>query len=276
MSRYPLSDQHTAATHERCAPARDAIRLWFIVALVSSWFMAAPSVIAAELTGKEIIKRSDDLLRGDSSYGFYRMTVTTPSWQRTYELTAWVFKREKTFIRITAPPKEKGFGTLRLGYNMWNYLPTVERTIKIPPSIMLQPWMGSDFSNDDLALESSILNDYEHAILGMQTLDGATAYQIELTPHPQAPVVWGTLRHWVRASDFVPLRHEFFNERGQLVKTLVFSDVRPMGDRTIPTRWTMTSQTKAGHQTVLELLQVTYNLLIPDTIFSHDHLTNTE
>lgn len=231
---------------------------------------------AGELTAKEIITRADDLLRGRSSAGSYRMTVTAPAWQRVYHLKAWVRERAQTFIRVTAPPKDKGFGTLRLGDNMWNYVPTVERTIKIPPSMMLQPWLGSDFSNDDLALESSIVNDYDHRILHVEPMEGSAAYKIELLPHSAAPVTWGTLIYWVRQADFVPLREEFLNERGELIKTLVFSDIRVMHDRTIPTRWTMTSRTRQGRSTVLELLDVQYNVPIDERIFTHEHLKRTD
>ena len=250
------------------------MKRWLGLILAAGLFPA--SIGAEELTAKEIVTRADDLLRGRSSSGSYRMTVTTPSWQRVYELTAWVWEREKTFIRVTVPPKDKGFGTLRRGDNMWNYLPAVERTIKIPPSMMLQPWLGSDFANDDLALESSIVNDYDHRIVTVEPVEGSDAYKIELLPHPAAPVAWGKLIYWVRRDDFVPLREEFINERGELIKVLTFSEIRFMHDRTLPTRWTMTSQTQAGRSTVLELLDVTFNIPINDAVFTHEHLKRTE
>ena len=94
--------------------------------------------------------RIEVLRWGKTVQGDYEMTITTPRWQRTLQLHAWMDRPKRSFIRILEPAKEKGIGSLRVGGEMWNYLPTVERTIKIPPSMMLQPWMGSDLTNDDL------------------------------------------------------------------------------------------------------------------------------
>ena len=134
---------------------------------------------AVELTGQDIVKRSDDLMRGDTSQGKYKMTVITPDWQRTLELDAYSTGRDRTFIRVLAPAKEAGVTSLRVKTNMWNYLPKVERVIKIPPSMMLQPWMGSDYTNDDLVKESSIVYDYTHTITGQEKIGADTAYKIE-------------------------------------------------------------------------------------------------
>jgi hypothetical protein len=130
------------------------------------------SVLAEELIdGKEIIRRMDELIRGETGMGIYEMTIKDPRWERTLKLRVWETRKDKkTFIRILSPPKEKGIGTLKIGLEMWNYLPRVERTIKIPPSMMMQPWMGSDFTNDDLVKESSIVEDYIHRVIGKEKI----------------------------------------------------------------------------------------------------------
>lgn len=161
----------------------------------------------------------DLLLRGDSSFGAYRMTITDPDWQRTVTLNAWENRVEdKTFIEILAPAKEAGIVTLNIDYEMWNYLPRVERVVKIPPSMMFQPWMGSDFTNDDLMKASSIVTDYAHGIVAEENLAGYPAYKVELVPRPDAPVVWGRILAWVRQADSMPLRQEFFAEDGELTR----------------------------------------------------------
>jgi outer membrane lipoprotein-sorting protein len=219
-------------------------------------------------SAQEIIKLSDDLMRGDTSQGRYKMTVTTPNWTRTLELDAFNEGRNKTFIHILSPVKEAGITTLRIENNMWNYLPKVERTVKIPPSMMLQPWMGSDFTNDDLVKESSIVYDYNHKIIGEETTNSDLVYKIELIPKPDAAVTWGKLLFWIRKSDLVPVREEFYNERGKLIKTLEYSDVKQMSDRSIPTIWKMSSAVKKGHVTIIEVVDVVYDQPVEKSVFT--------
>ncbi len=156
-----------------------------------------------------LARRTDEALRGRTQQARLSMTVRTPDWQRTLDLDTWYAAPGRTFIRITAPPKDAGTATLRLSSDMWNYLPQVERVIKVPPSLMLEPWMGSDFSNDDLVKESSLVDDYTHQIEGEQQVGGDSCYQLVATPKPGAPVVWGRLVVWVRTSDALPRREEY-------------------------------------------------------------------
>lgn len=223
---------------------------------------------AEEISAQEIVKRADDLLRGDTSEGKYKMTVVTPDWQRTLELAAYSSGRDKTFIRIFSPAKEAGITTLRIENNMWNYLPKVERTIKIPPSMMFQTWMGSDFTNDDLVKESSIVYDYTHKILVEKTFTEGTICKIELIPKPDAAVTWGKLVFWIWKNNFVPLREAFYDEAGKVVKVLEYSQVKQMSDRVIPAIWKMTSVTKEGNYTIIEVVDVQYNKPIDENVFT--------
>ena len=147
--------------------------------LLSSY---GPSLRAEGLDATTIAKKCDDALKGKTEHGKASMTVRTPEWQRTLELTFWYDYPQKTFIRITAPAKDAGTGTLRFGSNMWTWLPSVERVIKVPPSLMLQAWMGSDFTNDDLVKESSLPTDYTHRIEGETTEDGDLCYRLTASP----------------------------------------------------------------------------------------------
>src|SRR3989304_7662285 len=171
-------------------------------------FIATPVIAEAELIdGKEIIRRMDLLMRGNTSSGVYEMTIRDPGWERTLRLRVWEKRKEKkTFIRILSPSKEEGIGTLKIGFEMWNYLPKVEKTIKVPPSMMMQAWMGRDFPNDDLVKESSIGGGYLHRLTGEVTMDGFDAYRIEAVPKPDAPGVWAKILYWVRKGDYVPVR----------------------------------------------------------------------
>ncbi len=246
----------------------------FKLALLFAIFIAAsPSLVHCQVDdAKTMVKTADDLMRGDTSHGHYRMTVTTPDWQRTLELDAYSSGRDKTFIRILSPAKEAGITTLRIDMNMWNYLPKVERTIKIPPSMMLQSWMGSDFSNDDLVKESSIVNDYIHTIVSEEKSGGFDTVKINLTPKPDAAVTWGKLLYWVTKEGYIPVREEFYDEHGKLIKTLEYSQVKAMNDRSIPTVWKMTSSIHPGNVTVIEVQDAVFNEPIDDGTFSMSNL----
>lgn len=252
------------------APAITCILLLAVFCCVNSLSFSE------EISAQEIVKRSDDLMRGDTLTGRYIMSVETPAWKRSLELDAYNIGRDKTFIRILSPAKEAGIGTLRIKTNMWNYLPKVERTIKIPPSMMFQPWMGSDFTNDDLVKESSIVSDYTHKIIAEEEAGADSVYKIRLDPKPQAPVTWGKLIFWIRKSDFVPLREEFYDEHGKLIKALEYSQIKQMPDRSIPTIWKMTSMTKEGHVTTIEVVNAVYNEPIDETIFTLSNLKGSE
>ena len=219
-----------------------------------------------------IARRCDAALKGKTEHGTASMTVRTAEWQRTVELTFWYDYPDKTFIRVTAPAKDAGTGTLRLGTNMWTYLPSVERVIKIPPSLMLQSWMGSDFTNDDLVKESSLPTDYTHRIDGDVTEDGDSCYRLIATPKPNAPVVWGKLVLLVRKADFLPRREEFYDEQGTLEKTLYFDNIRRTGSRNYPMRWRMVSHAKPGHETTLTFSSMEFDRPIRADIFTRQNL----
>lgn len=234
-------------------------------------FGAVPRV-NAQISAKEIIRRADQLLRGKTQQGIYRMEVIRPDWRRSMRLKYWSQGTEKSFILILEPAKDRGVTFLKIKNEMWNYIPKINRVIKIPPSMMLQSWMGSDFSNDDLVKESNMVEDYTHKLLGREKLNGDETYKIELTPKPEAAVVWDKIVEWVRVRDYVPLRADYYNERGERIRSMIFKDIRKMGDRTLPTRMELVQDKKPGHKTVLILEKVVFNRPIPKSIFTLQYL----
>ena len=250
------------------------ILIIFLLLLIFSPLSSSKIAAAEELIdGREIIRKMDLLMRGDTITGTYEMTITDPNWERVLRLRAWENRKEKkTFIRILSPPKEEGIGTLKIGFEMWNYLPKVERIIKVPPSMMMQSWMGSDFTNDDLVKESSIVEDYLHRIIAEVKLDGFNAYKIEALPKPDAPVVWYRILYWVRKGDYMPLREEFYSGKGELIRVMTFSDIRDMDGRVIPTLWMMKSLKKEGRQTTLRIEDAKFNRPISEEIFTLQNL----
>jgi outer membrane lipoprotein-sorting protein len=243
-----------------------------LISLTLALLLSVPAAAAPAPT--ELVNKAETLLWGSTLHADFDMTIKTESWERKLGLKVWMDRPGKSLIRVVAPAKDEGITSLRLGQEMWNYIPNIERTIKIPPSLMLQPWLGSDFSNDDLVKESSLVNDYSHKLLGeVATADGH-AYQVELLPRPDAAVVWGKLVYTIR-DDFVPLKLEYFDERGTLIRTLAYADIRPMGgNRTIPTRWEMQPHNKPGKRTVITIKSIVYDKPMDAALFSLRTLNN--
>lgn len=223
-------------------------------------------------TAAEIVQRSEDLLKGTTSKGKFRMTVVTPEFSRSMEMDSWWVGNEKALIAITAPAREAGNKTLKVGNELWMYLRNTETTIKVPPSMMLQSWNGSDFTNDDIVRESNLVRDYTMTILGKETVDGAECWAIELLPRPDAAVVWGKIIHRVRTQDYITARSEYFDEKGMLMRTMLYTDIRRFGGRAIPSRWTLVSNQKEGHRTVFEIREAAFDVTISPRVFSFQEL----
>jgi len=229
-------------------------------------------VINAQEPARDIIKKSEDLMRGRTHTGKYTMTIVRPDWQRSTEFKFWSEGVDKAFILILAPAKDKGVTFLKIKNEMWNYIPKINRDVKIPPSMMLQSWMGSDFTNDDLVQESNIVTDYFHTLLGQENVAGYEAHKIELNPKPDAAVVWDKVIMWIAVENYIPLKEEYYNERGELIRTMLFSDIKKMGNRIIPAKFEVIEQKKPGHKTVMKLEDVTFDKPLKKSVFTKQNL----
>lgn len=223
-------------------------------------------------TAREIISRAEDLLKGETSQGVFRMTIVTPNFTRVMEMEAYWRGNEKALIHITSPRREAGNRTLKIGNEMWMYLRNTETTIKIPPSMMMQSWNGSDFTNDDIVRETNLVEDYTMEIVGEEQIDGVTCWVIQLIPRVDVATVWAKLRYYVRQKDYLPARIEYYDERGELIRYMVFRELREFSGRTIPARWTMYNNAKPGHSTTFEIIHVQFDIPLSDRIFSLQEL----
>jgi len=229
------------------------------------------SIPAFAMDVNTIIAKTDALMRGKTSYGEFLITTKTPKWERTLKLESWSEGTTKSFIRINYPLKDKGTTFLKIKNDFWQYIPKIERTIKFPPSMMLQSWMGTDFTNDDLVKESSIVEDYTHKLLE----ETQTTYIIESNAKPNAPVVWGKLIQQIDKIYFYPIKIDYYDEDNQLVRTLIYSEVKKFTDRLIPSVWTMIPKTedKAGNTTIVKIDSMEFNQDIPN-LFTLQALKN--
>ncbi len=228
--------------------------------------MACGAAGAGELTPVEIVRRCDDLLRGEESHCKLTMTITRPKWSRTVAMEAWTRGTEESFIRVLAPPKEQGVTFLKKGREAWQYAPSIDRVIKIPPSMMLQSWLGSDFTNDDVVRADSLVVDYDHVIGSEPEEDGVAYWVVEARPKPSAPVVWGRVDLKIRKESFIPVRVDYFDEDGGLVKYYETADFAEVEGRRLALRATMHDQSRPGHRTEIRYEALTFKPdLRPDT-----------
>ena len=227
---------------------------------------------AQDLTASDIIRKADEKTRGLTSQGTMTMTVVRPDWTRTITMKTWSKGREYSLVLITAPAKDKGQVFLKLKTEMWNWVPSIDKTIKIPPSMMLQSWMGSDFTNDDLVKQSSIVVDYSHKLLGKEKIREMECYRIELIPLPEAAVVWGKVVMWITTKGFDQWMAEYYDEDNVLVNVSNNYDIRKMGDREIPTRIEMEPKNKKGQKTIMHIDEMKFNTTIDEHFFSQQNM----
>ena len=221
----------------------------------------------------EIVRKSIDNWRGESSYGEMSMTIHRPSWERSMSMRAWTGGTKKSLVRVTAPKKDAGNGTLMIDNNMWSYAPKVNRVIKVPSSMMGQSWMGSDFSNKDVSRADDIVDQYDHTLLGKEEHEGHTVYVIESVPHEEAAVVWGKEVLRIRDDD-VLVSQEFHDQEGVLVKTLRSLEIGKMGGRTIAIRQRMAKSDTEDEWTEFVMESVEFDVKISDNVFTRSNLQN--
>lgn len=227
----------------------------------------------AERDATQIVRDAIDHWRGLTSYTEMTMVIHRPDWERSMTMQAWTKGDEQSLVRVLEPKKDRGNGTLTNEDNMWTFSPKINRVIKVPSSMMGQSWMGSDFSNKDIARADDIIDLYAHTILSTDVVDGVTVYQIESIPHEDAAVVWGSEVLTIR-EDHVMLEHAFFDQDGELVKTLKSLEIADMGGRTIAKRQRMSKTHKPDEWTEIAVNEVEYELDLKDSVFTLSNLRN--
>ena len=245
---------------------RRYIYAWMVFLLISTCFVkAGTAAVGSDVM--EIVRRIDELYRSSSSFAEVEMEIVTPHWQRTLRMKVWSRGMDQTFIRILSPKKEQGVGTLRMGNEMWNYLPKTNKVIKIPPSMMMSSWMGSDFTNDDLVREYTFLEDY---IFNLFTPEGAEEdlLYVECRPREGVPIVWDKVTIAVRASDYIPVWQKYYDEKGTVMRIMHFREIRTFGTRLIPALVEMVPQNREGHKTVIRYLDIIFDQEIAEDVFS--------
>lgn len=223
-------------------------------------------------TADQIIKKADQKFRGKSSYTEMTIDIIRPKWTKQMKLKGWSKGNDYSVSIITAPAKEKGTVFLMREKEVWNYIPSIDRSIKFPPSMMLQNWMGTDLTNDDLVKQSSITEDYRHKIMGEDIKEGYPCWKIELIPKENAPVVWGKVVIWVDKSEYMMMQSDYYDEDDYLVNKMVGSNVKVFDGKKLPSKLRVIPIDKEGQETVLTYDVLQFDLQIPDSYFTTNYM----
>ncbi|PIU19630.1 MAG: outer membrane lipoprotein-sorting protein [Elusimicrobia bacterium CG08_land_8_20_14_0_20_59_10] len=234
---------------------------------------AAPRESSAAV--RALLEKVDSLYRSGRSRAELEMEVITPDWSRKLSMDFWTEGLDKTFIRINSPARDAGAATLRKGGAMWNYFPKINKVMKVPPSMMLGSWMGSDFTNDDLVKESTLLDDYYGEFFTPEKPDPALHY-IKLKPRQGTVSLWAAIELAIRKSDLLPVREDYYDEKGRRQRTMEFSDVAELGGRTLPRVMRMVPLSRAGHSTTIRYKAAQFDGELPADTFTLRNLQRTK
>lgn len=244
----------------------------FSVLLLCLFFFfstSLPSAFAEEkITTQFLLKKIDQMYRGLSSKAIATMTVKTRRYTRTMKFESWSKGSDKSLIRILLPKKDKGVSTLKVGKNIWNYLPKIDRVTKIPSSMMMGSWMGSHFTNDDLVRESSFEDDYTSTITFEGTREGQAVYEITSVARPEAAVVWGSVVMVVEKKRLIPIKATYLDEEGEKIREMLFKNPEKLGKRWVPTLMVLKPLDKPEERTTMEYNRLEFDIPLSPGMFS--------
>ena len=219
-----------------------------------------------------VLDHLDDLYRSDSSVSRMEIRVEGRRGTRTLRMKAWTRGEEEVLVVIEEPPREAGTATLRVGDNLWNYLPRIARTIRVPPAMMLGSWMGTDFTNDDLVKESSLRKDFVSRV--ERRSDDPKGWWLTLDVKPDVVGRWAKIEILI-SDDWLPIEERHFDRKGRLARTLRFDEVKTLGGRRLPVRMVLTPTDVEGQSTELRYLEIEFDVPIADDTFSLSRLERT-
>ncbi len=230
-------------------------------------------LVGQQISATDVVRKADEKFNGEkSSYSVMSMTIVRPAWERTIGIKSWSLGRDYALALITAPPKEAGQSFLKRWSEMWSWNPSISRLIKLPPSMMSQGWMGSDYTNDDILRESSVVNDYDHEFAGEEVIEGRLCYKVIMTAKKNAAIVWGRQIRWIDKKDFLLLKAELYDEDGSLVRTETGSDIKVMDGRTITSRIVLVPADEPENKTILEIQEIKFNIPVGESFFSQQNM----
>lgn len=243
-------------------------KLYFLFFLLSS-----PILFAQSIDLSQLIHKAENKLRGKSSVAEMKITTIRPKYTREMRMKTWTQGEDLSLMYIMEPVRDKGTTYLKRYKEIWYYLPSIERNIKMPPSMMNQSWMGTDLSNDDLVKKTSMSNDFDHSLMGEETIDGTICYHIKLIPHEDADVIWGKIEIWIEKEHANIMKQQSFDEDMELVNTMTASNIQKVSGEIIPLNMEFFPADKPKQKTLMEYVNIEFNVKIPSHYFTTQYMT---
>ncbi len=242
------------------------------LALLTTALFFAGNVQAQGVPAKQIVQDAINMMNGKTSRSTATMSVVRPKWTRTISMKTWSLGNDYNMILITAPASDKGQTFLKRENEMWNWIPAISRIVRIPPSMMGQSWMGSDFTNNDLVKRNSLVNDYDQSLAGTETIEGYECYKINMVPKKDAAVIWGRVVLYIAKKEHFMLKAEYYDENGKLVNLETQTNIRHFTDRDLPSKLTIVPVKEKGKKTVLEFETIEFNIPMNKNFFSQQNM----
>lgn len=237
--------------------------LLFAVAVL----LPLPVIAENDPEAVELLNRIDTLYQQESAHAILTMEIVTPEYERTLKLESWSLGLDYSLVRVLEPRKERGVATLKREDEMWNYLPKIRKTVKVPPSMMMSSWMGSDFTNDDLMRETSWVDEYS-----VSMTETEEHYVLDLTPREQTVTVWGGMEITIRKEDLLPVSQRYFDEDGTLMRVMEFSNITTFDGVTLPATMTLIPKNKEGHMTRVTYEELDFDVDLAPSFFTLQNL----
>jgi outer membrane lipoprotein-sorting protein len=252
-----------------------AARVAFVFVLLLLWQSVLPHGVDTSLAEdapdvKRLLRKFDEMFESSGTFTKMEIEIVTPRKTRTMSLRAWSKGEDKALIVIDAPARDAGMATLRVGKNLWNYLPKISRTIRVPPSMMMGSWMGSDFTNDDLVRESSYEEDYTSRLEGPST--DPPGWKVRLDARPDVVGLWNRVEVVFSRDTEVPVQVQYFDRKDRLSRTMHLSEVKRFGRRLVPTVMTVVPEREEGRLTRLRYEHLEFDLDLDESMFSLSQL----
>lgn len=223
-------------------------------------------------TALEIVTKMDQKMKGSHSFSEMKIEIVRPRYTREMTMRAWSLGDDYSMTLVLSPSKDKGSTFLKRKKEIWNYVPSIDRQIKLPPSMMMQSWMGTDLTNDDLVKQSSLVTDYEHELLGKEEVEGRTCHKLTLTPKPESTVVWGKVIIWIDVEETMQMKTEFYDEEGELINLMLGKDVGEIGGRILPRTMEFIPVEKKGQKTIIKYLQLDFEVKKEESFFTTQNM----
>lgn len=236
------------------------------------FFIQFSGLAQEQLSASQIVEKADAKVRGETNQSVMEMQIIRPTWQRDVSMKSWANGLDYSMTYITGPAKDKGQVFMKRKTEMWNWMPTIGRMIKIPASMMSQGWMGSDYTNDDILKESSIVEDYHHSLSAEEKVAGFDCYKIKMLPKEEAAVIWSKIYKWITKDEFIQIKSEYYDEDDILVKSDFGYDFKEMDGRLIPSRIEIIPADEAGKKTVLYIKEIKFDVDLKESFFSQQNM----